>query len=172
MLVSTVKFKKAFDRLLVKDSSVQIEMQKLGGPVGYAIDDDWDRVNHFLPILKVFYDGTLTLSGSRYVTTNVCVRQLFAIGLAISALCSNEDDGIRNMAEEMKLKYDKYWRNINNINYLLFVAVLLDPRCKMRVVDWIFAECYNSSKSTLLSLNVKVVIGDLFKMYAAAQPIS
>jgi hypothetical protein len=38
------------------------------GPPNY---DDWDRIRTFLKFLKLFYDATLRLSGSLYVTSNM-----------------------------------------------------------------------------------------------------
>ena len=35
------------------------------------------------------------------------------------------------MTEKMRSKHDKYWGNVNNINPLLFIAVILDPRFKV-----------------------------------------
>lgn len=167
MLESAVKFKKAFDNLIIRDSSCYKEMMKVsGGPN----DEDWRRVSHFLPILKIFYDATLMLSGSRYVTCNSCAQSVFAIGLEISNLCKSDDEGCRKMAEQMKLKYDKYWGDILNINYLIFISMLLDPRHKMHLVDWVVRNCFDDTKSTLLNLNVKILIDELFKLYTSSMP--
>ncbi|CAI8609757.1 unnamed protein product [Vicia faba] len=38
------------------------------------------------------------------------------------------------MAENMKVKYDKYWGKVEKMNMLIFVAVVLDPRHKMQFV--------------------------------------
>lgn len=46
---------------------------------------------------------------------------------------SSTDVTLTNMAKEMKNKYDKYWKNYDNINYLLFVCVVLVPRYKMNM---------------------------------------
>ena len=50
---------------------------------------------------------------------------------------SVDNEGMRKMATNMMAKYDKYYGNIDNINILVFVAVLLDPRHKWNYVDWI-----------------------------------
>jgi hypothetical protein len=38
------------------------------------------------------------------------------------------------MAEGIKMKYEKYWENIEKMNLLLFVAVVLDTRYKMKYI--------------------------------------
>jgi hypothetical protein len=40
----------------------------------------------------------------------------------------------RILAEGMKMKYEKYWGNIEKMNLLLFVVVVLDPRYKMKYI--------------------------------------
>ncbi|KAK9031735.1 hypothetical protein V6N11_056025 [Hibiscus sabdariffa] len=39
------------------------ELRKVGGPPD---DEDWDKVTVFLPFLEIFYDATLSFSGSRH----------------------------------------------------------------------------------------------------------
>ncbi|KAL8161515.1 LOW QUALITY PROTEIN: hypothetical protein V2J09_013004 [Rumex salicifolius] len=119
---------------------------------------------------NVFYDATLLLSGSRYVTCNTCVHHVFAIGLGISELCINEDEGVRKMAQQMKLKYDKYWGDVHNMNYLLFVSLLLDPRRKMQLVDWLIRQSFDATKAAVVNVNLMLLIGELFGKYASLVP--
>ena len=46
------------------------------------------------------------------------------------------------MAMDMKKKYDKYWGMVENMNPLLFIANVLDPRYKLAYVMWSFEEIY------------------------------
>ncbi|XP_074297522.1 zinc finger BED domain-containing protein RICESLEEPER 2-like [Silene latifolia] len=103
MLDIAIKFKKAFGCLLLKDSNLQKEMKKVGE---YLTTDEWKQVSYFLPFLKIFYDATLKMSGSRYVTSNYYVEIIFGVGEVISQHLSHKDEGVRNMASKMKLKYD------------------------------------------------------------------
>ncbi|CAO2830814.1 unnamed protein product [Amaranthus hypochondriacus] len=74
------------------------------------------------------------------------------------------------MATNMMAKYDKYYGNIDNINILVFVAVLLDPRHKWNYVDWIVRASYDATKATLLSLKIQMVFKSLFDSYASSMP--
>ncbi|KAI5323060.1 hypothetical protein L3X38_032132 [Prunus dulcis] len=38
---------------------------------------------------------------------------------------------LSNMAQKMKLKYDKYWGSLDSVNQFLLIAVVLDPRYKL-----------------------------------------
>ncbi|KAF7842176.1 zinc finger BED domain-containing protein RICESLEEPER 2-like [Senna tora] len=66
------------------------------------------------------------------------------------------------MAKRMKEKHDKYWGNIANINILLFVAVLLDPRYKFKFVEWSFGKKFYVEVADSMSWKVK---NGLYKMY-------
>ena len=58
------------------------------------------------------------------------------------------------MVVEMKNKYDKYWGSIENINLMLFVAVVLDPRYKLKYVQFWFKEWYEKDKGDAMSSKV------------------
>jgi len=61
----------------------------------------------------------------------------------------------------MKLKRDKYWANVNNINVLLFIAVVLDRRYEIKYVEWLVRSSYDSENTALLSSKIKVALRDL-----------
>lgn len=127
MLESALKFRKAFDKLGSKGGQYVKEFRKCGGS---SKDGDWNNIVGILPFLGIFYEATLKISGCLYVTGNCYVSEIYGVRFLISDLCNNNDDNIRNIAQKMKLKYDKYWENVDNINILLFIALVLDPRHK------------------------------------------
>uniref|UniRef100_A0A803NDA0 hAT-like transposase RNase-H fold domain-containing protein n=1 Tax=Chenopodium quinoa TaxID=63459 RepID=A0A803NDA0_CHEQI len=55
-----------------------------------------------------------------------------------------------SMAHGMKKKHEKYWDNVDNINLMLYVAVVLDPRWKMHYVKWAINDQYDSVKAAKL----------------------
>ncbi|XP_076946847.1 zinc finger BED domain-containing protein RICESLEEPER 1-like, partial [Bidens hawaiensis] len=105
MLESAVKFKKVFSNLLLKDSSCEKEMKKCEG--GLIHEDGWISVTSLLPFLKIFYEATLRFSGSRYVTSNAYVHEIFGVGTVIDGFTTNQDSSIYSMAFSMKQKYIK-----------------------------------------------------------------
>ncbi|KAK9011346.1 hypothetical protein V6N11_044198 [Hibiscus sabdariffa] len=58
------------------DGTIETELRKVGGaPDDGAPDDvEWDKIASFLPFLQIFYEATLSFSGSRYVTSNTFVE--------------------------------------------------------------------------------------------------
>ena len=86
---------------------------------------------------------------------------------AIGKLCSTGDLLIRDIAKKMKEKYDKYWDNMDDSNFLLYVSVALDPRYKMHYLEFCFARLYGkgSPKTTLMCEKVMKTLQELFDCY-------
>lgn len=75
MLACASKFRKAFSNLESKGGVFVKELRRHGGP---PTEYDWNRIEAFLLFLKIFYETTLKLSGSLYVTGNVCASNLWS----------------------------------------------------------------------------------------------
>ena len=88
----------------------------------------------------------------------------------ISSYYDNENEYIRSMAHAMKSKYDKCWANIDNINILLFIALVLDPRYKLDYIDWLIRTNYDEESANMLFLKIKVTLRSMFKVYASSLP--
>ena len=81
----------------------------------------------------MFYEVTLRFSGSFFETTNVYFHELVSLQDQLNHLCNGRGDPLlKGMAQRMKLKYDKYWGSVDRINLMLFVAVVVDPRNKLK----------------------------------------
>lgn len=70
----------------------------------------------------------------------------------------------------MKLKYDKYWGNIDKLKLFMFISVILDPRRKMTYVDWMINAWFGVERSSRLSFNIKLTFRSLFEFYASSEP--
>lgn len=70
------------------------------------------------------------------------------------------------MANRMKVKYDKYWVDVENINPLLFVASLLDPCYKMAGLEYWFWLSFGAKKAKRIDSQLKWVLGRLYEHYA------
>ncbi|KAL7598163.1 hypothetical protein Lser_V15G25053 [Lactuca serriola] len=82
-------------------------------------------------------------------------------------MCLCQDEQKKNMTTSMKTKYDKYWDNVDNMNYLLHVAVVLDPCNKLRYVNYCIETIYgkNSEKGKEISGKANKTIKDVFNHY-------
>ncbi|KAK1356925.1 hypothetical protein POM88_050181 [Heracleum sosnowskyi] len=165
MLESALKFKKAFANLMMTDATFVKEMKKVGGDI---TAEEWKQMSTFLTFLKVFYDATLKLSGALYVTSNYYIDVIFGVGFVLSQHLHHEDEIVRKMAAHMKLKYEKYWGNIDKLNLFMFIFVILDPRRKMVYVDWMIKAWFGIERAENLSLNIKSTFSSLFEFYASS----
>ena len=86
--------------------------------------------------LKIFSDVTNKISASKYVTSNIFFSELVKMEATITRMTLSQDEQKKKMALSMKAKYDKYWDNIDNMNYLVYVAVVLDPRNKLAYISY------------------------------------
>ncbi|KAK8972460.1 hypothetical protein V6N11_070835 [Hibiscus sabdariffa] len=160
---------KAFDNLYTKGGAYCKELRR---HFGVPDDDDCRRVEAFLHFLQIFYETTLKVSGSLHVTSNSYVPQIFGVRDLISSYCGHESESIRKMAHQMKVKHDKYWGYVDNLNILLFVALQLDPRHKWGFVKWIVCDTYDFESANSLLSTIKVTLKALYEFYDDAMPQS
>ena len=78
-------------------------------------------------MLKKFYELTLFVSGSFYVTSNIHVDEISNVLVGLKN-CQSDDLNMRSSAVKIREKYDKYLESWENMNMLTYNAVLLDPR--------------------------------------------
>lgn len=120
-----------------------------------------------MEFLSIFFKVTKKVSGNKYVTSTLFVGELVTMHAAISSMCLNEDEKKRKMALSMKAKYDKYWDNMDNMNVLLYVALLLDPRNKLFFLGYCLHLIYgtDTTKITTITKRVKDTLDALFYQY-------
>ncbi|WVZ21480.1 hypothetical protein V8G54_008802 [Vigna mungo] len=163
MLEASLKYKDAFVLLDMQDKKFGIEMAKSNG--GVPLEEDWEYARSILPFLKIFYDSTLRISGSSYVTNHMYMNEVFGIGKRIRQYSESGDVSIKLMAMRMKGKYEKYWGNPNEINILLLIAVVLDPRSKLDFVNYFIDYLFESSRANELKAKLLSSLKTLYEQY-------
>ena len=82
----------------------------------------------FVKFLKMIYDVTLKVSGSFHVTSNIFFfKELVAMQRTLQKMANVGDKVIVVYAYRMKKNFSTYWENLSDVNYLLHVAIVLDP---------------------------------------------
>lgn len=70
----------------------------------------------------------------------------------------------------MKEKFSKYWENLGKLNFLLYVAVILDQRYKLKFVKWCLDQVYateiDTTMGTIMFEEVKKTFNRLYNCYA------
>lgn len=170
LLEDAEKFQKAFDRLEDEDTDYLVYFGAVDDDknVGPPNNQDWDNARVFVKFLKIFYNVTLAFSGSLYVTSNGAFHQLALVQSEVKKWSCDLDSLLGLMATDMKRKYDKYWGKVENINPLLFIANILDPRYKLAYIDWSFADIYGPTLGKDMTARVKSQLTRLYEWYSKA----
>ena len=72
-------------------------------------------------------------SGANYLTSNsFFFLELISIHDTIDLEYEKDGYLLRKMVDYMKNKLEKYLRNFDNMNHLLYVGLVLDPQYKLR----------------------------------------
>lgn len=124
-------------------------------------EEDWLKVEALVSHLKVFYDATNKLSGTKYPTLNFYFTEYCEVYLTIKKMACSPYPFIVDMSKPMLEKWDKYW---NEGNALLAIACVLDPRCKLAVVEYYFKTIAPDQVLGFMD-NLKACLHALFKTY-------
>jgi hypothetical protein len=147
MLETTQKFRKAFNRMQERDVAYNIAPS----------NDDWNNVSIVRQCLKVFYDVTKRVSGTKYPTVSLYFNDFLRYLSSLEEMGAHENNFVAEMAKPMLEKFEKYWRIVNK---LLTFATIVDPRYKMKSIEYYYILVYGEFLSEVLvncstSLQVK-----------------
>ncbi|XP_021596634.1 zinc finger BED domain-containing protein RICESLEEPER 2-like [Manihot esculenta] len=147
MLNTTQKYERAFERYESQDPMFKIDMGENGIPDYY----DWTQVRKMADILAHFYELTLRISGSRYVTSNLFFSEVSDLAFILNQWINSNDLHMKSMGERMRVKFDKYWGDVHKMNKIIYFAVVLDhPRDKFEFMEYSFSQMYGKEKGVEL----------------------
>jgi len=162
MLDAALKFKKAFKRMVEDlnspfmayfkepneevDEDGVVQTNSRQSRVGPPTDVDWDNAKVFVRFLKVFYEVTLKVSASLHPMVHKTFHAIIAMEKEIDKLfvapefatVSDAEKVLNNMAGAMRKKYNKYFVKYQDLNMLVLIALVLDPRFKLRHITHLF----------------------------------
>ncbi|KAI5388270.1 hypothetical protein KIW84_074092 [Lathyrus oleraceus] len=78
---------------------------------------------------------------------------------------SKHERTFEELTQKMKKKYDKYWGNHEKLNMLLLIALVFDPRRKIRLVDWMVRRYYNKDDADALKANLESSLKSIYEEY-------
>ncbi|KAK8614480.1 hypothetical protein V6N13_068280 [Hibiscus sabdariffa] len=133
MLDVAAKYEHAFDSYARDDNSFFLDLIVRDGVPTF---DNWENIQRIVKILQSFYDLTLKVSRSLHVTAYCFWETLIEIHCLLDEWLNCDDLDIVSMASKMKDKYNKYWGDATNINFMVYLAIILDPRRKMGYNDF------------------------------------
>ncbi|KAK4415151.1 Zinc finger BED domain-containing protein RICESLEEPER 1 [Sesamum alatum] len=107
----------------------------------WGIEKDWRKAEKVCSVLELFWTATHIISGSDDPTSNLFLNEVSRVKVLLYKKTLENDMFIRDMVARMKVKFDKYW---GETNLLMSIAAVLDPRCKLRALEFCFPRLYSS----------------------------
>lgn len=158
MLKDAFEYREAFSRL-----------QEYEPDYGMCPSDvDWERVSAIIGCLKLFVEVTNVFTKSKYLTANIYFPEICDLHLQLIEWCKNPDDYISSLAVKMRSKFDEYW---DKCNLGLAVAAMLDPRFKMKLMEYYYPLLYGGSASELID-DVFECIKTLYNEHSIGSPLA
>ena len=123
---------------------------------------DWETANNLVKFLEYFYEMTLRISGSQYVTSNTFFSKIAELFCLLNDLRGVDDIFVRQMGLNMKSKFDKYWGDPTKMNFLIFTSNVLDPQYKCDYLKFSINTIYGDLIGGSLLDNVKSAMFELY----------
>lgn len=156
MLISASELKEVFSCLDTSDSDYK-EAPSM---------EIWKQVETLCTFLKLLFETATVLSAATTPTTNTYFHEVWKIQLELVRAVQCEDPFVSSLAKAMKEKFDEYWKSCSLV---LAIAVVMDPRFKMKLVEFSFSKIYGENAATY----VKIVDEGIHELYLdyVAQPL-
>ena len=151
MLQTTICYKEVFPILQIRDKNYSC----------LPTECDWMNAETIAEKLEIFYIATKLFFGRKFPTANCFFVQICQLRNALVKWIEDDDVFISSMASKMFEKFEKYW---SIISIVLAVAVVSDPRYKLKVVSYYFPQIY-SEKAQYEIENLKKICYELLHVY-------
>ncbi|KAK2416126.1 zinc finger BED domain-containing protein RICESLEEPER [Trifolium repens] len=125
-------------------------------------EDYWKKVEKVSKLLEVFNAVTNIISGSEYPTANLYLAEVYRIKQVLDKAAQDESNFMKEMANAMKTKFDKYW---SECNLVMSLASILDPRIKMMGVNMCFPLIYPGDEAKKNIEYVRNALNEMYKEY-------
>ncbi|CAN1148261.1 Putative AC transposase [Linum perenne] len=151
MLSTALIYRDEFFRLKLRDPSY----------TSMPSDEEWDLAHDICLKFEIFHDVTKVFSGTIYPTSNLLFPSICEVKVALRGWIMTSGEVIKKMAEKMLKKFDRYWEVIEGP---MAIAIVLDPRYKLRMVEWTFEQIYGEGARRQLD-RIKYLFYDLLNEY-------
>lgn len=132
MLETVLEYKGAFCHLRDHDQGFDSSLT----------DEEWEWTRSVAGYLKLVFEIAADFSGNKCPTANVYFAEMCDIHIQLIEWCKSQDSFLSSLAGKMKAKFDEYW---NKCSLVLAIAAILDPRFKMKLVEYYYSKIYGST---------------------------
>uniref|UniRef100_A0A2P2J8B2 Uncharacterized protein MANES_01G128600 n=1 Tax=Rhizophora mucronata TaxID=61149 RepID=A0A2P2J8B2_RHIMU len=131
-------------------------------------DLEWDRAKAVTDWLSRIAESKNFFMKSKYPTANIYFPEICSIHLSLIDWCKMSDGFISSIAKKMKSRFDDYW---DKCNLALAAAVMLDPRFKMKVIEYYYPQLFGSGSAELID-EVSEYIKALYNEHSIGSPLA
>ncbi|KAL6221657.1 hypothetical protein ACLB2K_005053 [Fragaria x ananassa] len=154
MLVSANELKQVFSCFDTYDAEFNKQAPSM---------EDWKLVETLCTHLKSIFDTAYILATTTNPTASIFFPEVRRIQEELSKLITSEDPFVSNLARTMLEKINTYWKNCS---LTLAIAVVMDPRYKMKYVEFTFKKIYSEEEAQTCIKMVDDRIHELFEEYS------
>ncbi|XP_047328651.1 zinc finger BED domain-containing protein DAYSLEEPER-like [Impatiens glandulifera] len=125
--------------------------------------EEWKHVDTICTYLKFLIETAKILTSSTLQTTNMFFHEAWKIQLELTRASASEDPLIASITKPMMEKFDRYWKDCCLV---LAIAVVMDPRFKMKLVEFSFSKIYAENVNDVIKI-IDDGIHELYQEYVA-----
>lgn len=152
MLESAIEYRGAFSLLQEHDPSYSKALS----------ETEWEWASSIAGFIKFLLEFANIVIGNKYPTANIFFPEICDMHIQLIEWCKSPDDFLSSVALKMKHKFDMYWRKCS---LALAIAAILDPRFKMKLVEYYFRQIYGSTAPDRIN-EVSTGLRELFNEYS------
>ncbi|XP_041015937.1 zinc finger BED domain-containing protein DAYSLEEPER-like [Juglans microcarpa x Juglans regia] len=158
MLVAACELKEVFNCLDTADPDYKISPSM----------DEWKQIETLCTYLKHLFDAANILTSPSYPATNTFFLEVSKLQIELTHAATSQDPFVSNLIKPLQEKFDKYWKDCYLV---LAIAVVLDPRFKMKLVEFTLSKIYGENADSWIRA-VKDSVHELFLEHIAqAHPL-
>ncbi|KAL9253482.1 Zinc finger BED domain-containing protein [Drosera capensis] len=123
-------------------------------------EEEWQKLSMVHKFLKSLYDVTCMISDATCSTVNVYLKALLMVHCRMLEIVRGPHCFLTNTIREMQRKLDHYW---SENSLILSCAAILDPKFKIKFVEYCYMKLYGSSD---VGVHVSKVVNALYCLFA------
>lgn len=125
--------------------------------------EEWKQVDSLCSQLKLLYETASLLTEKVNPPPNVFFHEAWKIQLELARTAASDDPFVSSLAKPMQDKFKKYWEDSCLV---LAIAVAMDPRFKMKLVEFSFTKIFGEQAPSYIRA-VDEGIHEIFREYEA-----
>ncbi|KAH6764867.1 hypothetical protein C2S52_013861 [Perilla frutescens var. hirtella] len=165
LIMTALEFTDVFPRYQLRDSLYK----------SLPSEEEWKKVSVVCSFLEDFHIATELISGSEYPIANIFlpelvhIKKLLKVDEVVTRVGEETEEPnetfMQEMVKKMKKRFDKYW---GSCNLLISMAATLDPRNKMKYIEWCARNVYSEVEGIELKVTVRGKLYSLYNEYVEA----